>query len=127
MTESAQVRILKPTGDRPSLPLIDGEGEATAIVWPGVGAHERSLHRFVLASGSRTMLQRHPGEAVYYLKDGSARVWDADADEQSELQIGSMVHIEPETGYVFTAGDDGAEIVGGPCPADPALYTHLTS
>lgn len=127
MSDVPKVRILKPGGDCPPLPLIDGEGEATAIVWPGIGAHMRSLHRFVLSAGSQTVVQRHPSEAVYYLRNGSAEVADMDVGERSPLTAGSMVHVEPDTSYVFLAGDGGAEIVGGPCPADPSLYAHLIS
>lgn len=55
---------------------------------------------------------------------GDARVGSGNIDRQ-ELSAGSVVHISPATSYVFEAGDNGTEIVGGPCPADPSLYDHL--
>jgi hypothetical protein len=35
------------------------------------------------------------------------------------------VHVEPGTPYRFEAGDRAVELVGGPCPPDPALYRDL--
>ncbi len=117
--------MIGPGDDRPTLPLVDGEGTATAIIWPGVGAQFRSMHQIVLAAGSSTIPQRHPNEAVYHVTTGTAEVRDLDTDEVAVLTVGSMVHVEPGTGYVFVAGRDGAEILGGPCPPDPALYPDL--
>jgi len=36
-----------------------------------------------------------------------------------------MIHVEPGTRYEFHAGEDGIEILGGPCPADHALYNGI--
>jgi hypothetical protein len=33
-----------------------------------------------------------------------------------------MIHVDAGTQYVITSGDGGMDIVGGPSPADPALY-----
>src|SRR6187200_1010271 len=51
----------------PELDIVDGEGEARAIVWPGMGAETRSLQRIWLKAASRTVELRHPGEAAYYV------------------------------------------------------------
>jgi quercetin dioxygenase-like cupin family protein len=127
MDDKPQVRVVRSDADRPLLELVDGDGEARAIIWPGMGAELRSVHRIILGVGSRTVEQRHPGEAVYYLKSGDARVHDLATGENFELVRGSMIHVEPETPYQFTAEGDGAEIIGGPCPHDPSLYEHLVT
>ncbi len=36
-----------------------------------------------------------------------------------------MVHIEAGSRYAFAAGPAGMELIGGPCPADPAIYSRL--
>jgi quercetin dioxygenase-like cupin family protein len=119
------VVILDAGQECPQLPLVDGAGVARAVVWPGVGAYKRSLHRLSLAAGARTVVQEHPSEAVYYVIDGTATVADPRGGEAERLEPGSMVHITPGAPYVFDAGPAGAELVGGPCPADERLYRHL--
>jgi hypothetical protein len=36
-----------------------------------------------------------------------------------------MAHVDAGTTYRFRAGDAGLDLIGGPAPADPALYAHL--
>ena len=117
-----RVQVVKGGGDTVSLPLIADGGEALAVVWPGVGSKHRSLHRLLLDPGGQTIDLRHPSESVYYVRAGAATVTDADSGEQQALVEGSMVHVDPSTAHRFEAGDDGAEIVGGPCPPDPSIY-----
>ena len=64
-------------------------------------------------------------EAVYYVMSGGAAAADPDNGQTADLVAGSMALIDPGTPYTFVAGDEGAELVGGPCPADPAMYLHL--
>jgi quercetin dioxygenase-like cupin family protein len=102
------------------LPIVEATGRAWAVIWPGTGAQFRSLHRVSLAAGGSTLPLRHPGEAVYYVLAGQGAVRDA-AGTAHPLLEGSMVHIAPQGGYRFDAGAS-LELIGGPCPADPALY-----
>jgi quercetin dioxygenase-like cupin family protein len=125
MEQPRTVQILRDDDDCPSLPIIDGPGSARAVVWPGVGAHLRSMHRISLNPGSRTIRLQHPMEAVYYVISGQVAATDPDSGQTAEMVPGSMSLIDPGTPYVFVAGDEGAEIVGGPCPADPRMYAHL--
>jgi quercetin dioxygenase-like cupin family protein len=120
-----EIRILDGSGG-PELPIIDGEGSARAIVWPGIGAETRSLHRIRLGSGSSTVTLSHPSEAVYYVIDGTGSAHDAGSGDSHELRPGAMFHIDAGTPYEVVAGDDGLEVIGGPAPADPAMYTHLS-
>ena len=122
MSKEHRVQVLKGGGNSVSLPLVAAGGEAVAVVWPGVGSQYRSLHRICLQPGGHTIDLRHPSEAVYYVRSGSAEVVDADSDEQQSLIEGSMVHVDPSTAHRFEAGNGGAEIVGGACPPDPAIY-----
>jgi quercetin dioxygenase-like cupin family protein len=50
---------------------------------------------------------------------------DLGGDESHEVVTGSMLFIEPDTQYQFVAGENGALLLGGPCPPDPSLYLHL--
>ena len=120
------VRICGRTDERPALPLVVGAGRAEAIIWPGMGASHRSLHRFELVAGDATVPQQHPGEAAYHVNRGEVEVEDLDAAVSSPLREGSMIHIDPRTTYRLVARTD-AEVIGGPCPPDPALYEHLGS
>jgi quercetin dioxygenase-like cupin family protein len=120
MTAVDTVQVLDAVG--PRLALVDGEGEARAVVWPGVGARLRSLHLISLRAGARTRSQRHPGEAVYYVVEGSGEVRDPDGGEPHPLEAGSMIHVAPDARYAIAARGAGVELVGGPSPPDPALY-----
>jgi quercetin dioxygenase-like cupin family protein len=126
MVGSREVRVLDAGEQCPALPLVDGDGVARAVIWPGVGAELRSMHRISLAPGARTIPQRHPMEAVYYVMSGAGAVSDPNDPQRRPLVEGAMVHVEPGTAYVLEAGSDGIEILGGPCPADPALYADLS-
>ena len=116
-----QVSIVDPG---PELPLVAGAGEARAVIWPGTGATLRSMQRISLGGGSRTHELVHPSEAVYYVIAGSGRVSEPGGQAQEVLE-GSMVLVEARTPYSFVAGRSGAELVGGPCPPDPALYEGI--
>jgi len=126
MSNSREVRVLDAGDACPALPLVDGDGVARAVVWPGVGAQLRSMHRIRLAPGARTVPLRHPTEAVYYVISGAGMVQDPEDPTSRPLAEGAMVHVEPGTAYVLAAGREGIEILGGPCPADPALYAGLS-
>jgi quercetin dioxygenase-like cupin family protein len=106
----------------PELDIVAGEGRARAVIWPGMGARLRSMHRISLGPGSRTVELRHPTDAVYYVIDGDGEARDGDAGTAEPLVTGSMVHVDRGTVYALVAGSGGMELVGGPAPADPALY-----
>ncbi|MEA2321860.1 MAG: hypothetical protein QOD81_1710 [Solirubrobacteraceae bacterium] len=110
----------------PALRIVEGEGSAHAVVWPGTGAQLRSLARIRLGAGARTVALRHPDEAVYYVIEGYGSVAEGHAAEPNALVPGAMVHIDPGTLYVITADERGLDLVGGPSPADPALYALVT-
>ena len=120
-----RVCVFGPGPDSPELPIVEGEGSARAIVWPGVGARFRSMHRISLGAGARTAELRHPMEAVYYIIAGGGSVRDGAAADATALIEGSMIFVEPGTRYAIEAGAEGIEVLGGPCPPDPALYAGL--
>jgi quercetin dioxygenase-like cupin family protein len=121
-----RVVVLDADEKCPRLPLVSGEGEAFAVVWPGVGANMRSMHRITLRPRSATVRMRHPIEAVYYVIAGEGVMRDPDNGTSDQVVEGSMIHIDPDTAYVCVAGGTGMELIGGPCPADPELYRGLT-
>lgn len=118
------MRVLRADREFRPLPLVEGPGEARAIVHPGVGAQHRSMHYLALAPGARTVAQQHPAsEAVYYVVRGEGAVEDLDAGAAHPVGAGQVVLITPASRYRLRAAA-GSEIVlvGGPCPPDPALY-----
>jgi quercetin dioxygenase-like cupin family protein len=127
MSSAPRVAVLDVDEACPRLAIVAGPGEALAMVWPGVGARMRSMHLIRLAAGSTTVPLRHPMEAVYAVIAGAGRVRDPDAGTSEALVEGSIFHVEPGTAYAIEAGAGGIELVGGPCPADPALYENLAA
>ncbi len=105
--------------------MVETGGSAHAVVWPGVGAQQRSMHLITLDPGGRTVDLSHESECVYHVSTGSGTMVDLDTDESYDATIGSMFLIEPATNYRFIAGAGGAVLLGGPCPPDPSLYAHL--
>ena len=123
--ETDRVRILRDDDGAPELPIVERGGRAWVVVWPGLDAHLRSIHHISLKPGGRTVALEHPMESVYYTMSGSVVASDNSFDRRIDLPTGAMAHIGPDTEYLFEAGPDGAELVGGPCPADERLYSHL--
>jgi mannose-6-phosphate isomerase-like protein (cupin superfamily) len=122
MLAPGEVRVLRAADHGPVLPIVEGEGSARPIVWPGAGAAFRTMHKIELAGGSRTVALRHEMEAAYYVVRGDGVVRDPDEDRGEALVEGSMIFVEPGTAYLIEAGGIGLLLLGGPCPADPALY-----
>ena len=116
-----QIQVLT-LAEGPELAIVEGPGRAHAVVWPGMGAQLRSMHRIELSAGARTIELRHPGEAVYYVISGGGNAIDVDSDQRHSLRPGAMAHIDGDTGYVLSAGEEGLLLVGGPAPPDPRLY-----
>jgi mannose-6-phosphate isomerase-like protein (cupin superfamily) len=118
--------VVASAAEGPELAIVAGEGTARAVIWPGMGAELRSMHRISLSRDSRTIEMTHPSDAVYYVIAGGGEAVDREADERSALVVGSMVHVDGGTPYELVAGGDGMELIGGPCPADPSLYEGLS-
>jgi mannose-6-phosphate isomerase-like protein (cupin superfamily) len=116
-----QVRVLD--GDSGAeLPIVASGGTARAIVWPGTGAELRSLHRIELEPRAETVEMTHATDAVYYVVAGGGEAEDAADGSTERLVEGSMIHVDADTAYVLRAGEAGMDVVGGPAPADRALY-----
>lgn len=115
------VVVLSRTSPRAWVDIVERDGRAEAIVWPGIGAQFRSLHRIDLFAGGRTVVLQHAGEAAYFVMAGGAEIVDEDTGQCSPLPLGSMVHIGPHRPYRIVA-TSATEIVGGPCPPDPSWY-----
>ena len=116
MRAPGEVRVLRTADHGPMLPIVEGEGSARPIVWPGIGAALRTLH------SSRTIVLKHAMEAAYYVIRGDGVVRDPDEGSSEPVVEGSMIFVEPGTAYAFEAKSAGMLLLGGPCPADPALY-----
>jgi mannose-6-phosphate isomerase-like protein (cupin superfamily) len=119
-----EIRILDGSAG-PELPIVEGHGVARAIVWPAMGARSRSLNRIWLTAGAGTVELVHPSDAVYYVIEGAGSVLDAATSEAQDLRTGAMFHVDAGTTYSVRAGGGGMQLVGGPAPADDALYSHL--
>ena len=70
------VQILTLDEQCPALDIVEQGGTAVALVWPGTGATQRSMHHIALDAGGRTQALQHQGEAVYYVKSGAGTVRD---------------------------------------------------
>ncbi len=64
-------------------------------------------------------------EAVYYVISGTAMVQGIGPRTEWTMPAGTMVLVHPGAGYRFKGIAGGAELVGGPCPADPGSYADL--
>jgi mannose-6-phosphate isomerase-like protein (cupin superfamily) len=113
-------------GDGPLLPLLDGPGEVRAVIWPGMGAAHRSIHRYRIEPGTATVPLSHPGEAVFFVHAGLGVVEDAGSGETQAIRPSEIVHVDGGTAYRFRCpGPEPLVLLGGPAPPDPALYEHL--
>src|ERR1700722_12185184 len=126
IADSPTVRVIDSAAGCPDIPLVEGGGNAKAVLWPGNGGTYRTLHLLNLESGARTVALKHAGDSVYYVIRGSGTVADLASGEQNPLEEGSMIHIDAGDTYQFVAAsDDGLRLLGGPCPADFSLYPNL--
>lgn len=123
---SETVRVVDSAVDCPPLPLVRGEGQARAVIWPGSGAAHRSFHLIELGSGASSIDLGHPTDCVYYVIAGTGRVVDLNSAQAQALAEGNMIHIDATDRYRLEAGAGGMTVLGGPCPADPALYAGLS-
>jgi mannose-6-phosphate isomerase-like protein (cupin superfamily) len=123
VSTAPRIQVLDATG--PRLAIVEEGSTAEAVVWPGMGAELRSMHLIKLAPGARTVALEHPSEAAYYVIAGDGRVGDFERGVEFPVELGSMVHTDAGDRYGFRAGSGGLEIVGGPCPPDPALYESI--
>jgi mannose-6-phosphate isomerase-like protein (cupin superfamily) len=120
------VRVMdSAAADCPSLSIIRGKGSARVVIWPGNGARYRTFQVLELQDGDRTTDLTHPTDAAYYVVEGTGVVADAVSGESWPLAEGGMVHIDRGDSYRFEASGAGMRLIGGPCPADEALYTAL--
>jgi hypothetical protein len=116
-----EIQILE--GDAgPELAIVEGAGLARAVIWPGMKARARSLHRIQLEDGAGTIDLCHPSDAVYYVIAGTGAVTEIEPPERFDLRAGSMFHVDAGTRYAISAADGGLDLVGGPAPADDAMY-----
>ncbi len=122
------VRVIDSAIDCPPLPLVRGQGQARAVIWPGNGAAHRSFQLIELGPGASSIDMRHPADCVYYVITGAGRVVDLDNAAAQALGEGNMIHIDAGDGYRLEAdAAAGMTVLGGSCPADPALYAGLAS
>ena len=119
------VTVIDSNGNCPELPLIDGEGHAKAVLWPGNGAKYRTIQVFELKSGSRTIELTHTTDCVYGVVSGNGEIVDLTDGSRQDLAEGNILHIDAADRYRIVAGTDGMSFLGGPCPPDPALYASI--
>ncbi len=117
-----EARVVQPTEWAEAIPLTGEGGVCLPIIWPGMGAVERSLHQFQLPVGVSTLVFEHPSEAVYYVISGEIDVVETAVGSSTRIDTGAMFHVESGTEYRFAGASELAVVIGGPCPADPALY-----
>jgi mannose-6-phosphate isomerase-like protein (cupin superfamily) len=129
MPESASadaVRVIDSRGACPDIPIVDGEGWAKAVIWPGNGARYRTFQIIHLGAGSATRGLEHDSDSVYYVLRGAGLIEDLRRESGETIVEGSMMHIDAGDRYRIRAGEDGLELLGGPCPADPRWYADVS-
>jgi mannose-6-phosphate isomerase-like protein (cupin superfamily) len=124
---SESIQVIDASHSR-EIPIVDGIGNAKVVIWPGMGAHYRTLQVITLGEHSKTVQLCHPeSDAAYYVIKGQGKVLNIQTGKSQDLGEGGMVHIDAKDGYQFIASSSGMRIIGGPCPADASLYVGLTS
>src|SRR5260370_34925708 len=103
------VQLLPLRGSGPLLSIVEGDGSARAVIWPGTGATKRSVHLIQLTPSSRTDRLKHRAEGVYYVLSGSGTVLGDGPSAVPQLTPGSMSHVRPGTGDRFVAGPPALE------------------
>jgi len=122
------VRVIDSAGACPEIPIVDGAGNAKVVLWPGNGAEFRTMQVIRLEDGAATIALTHPVDCVYYVAAGAGQIVDLATGAASDLAEGAMVHIDAGDGYKLRAAAGGdLTVLGGPCPADPGLYSQLAS
>lgn len=123
--EPGAVRVIDSASGCPEIPLVEGEGNAKVVIWPGSGAEFRTFQVISLGERAQTVRLSHPSDAVYYVVEGSGCVMGEEAPGEARLVEGAMVHIDAGDFYRFRADESGLILLGGPCPADPSLYSSI--
>ncbi|HKP18533.1 MAG TPA: cupin domain-containing protein [Gaiellaceae bacterium] len=108
------------------LDIVERNGDAVALAWPGTGSLFRAMHRIDLARDGCTRTLCHPGEAAYVVATGAAAIHGPDGEVTTTVEAPAVLYVPAQTPYVLASGD-GATIFGGPCPPDPALYADSGS
>jgi hypothetical protein len=121
------VRVIDSREGCPELAIVVGDGRARALIRPENGAHWRTFNLIELAAGASTVDLRHASDCVYYVDRGRGAVRDLSDDSLIPLTEGAMLHIDKGDGYRFETDDAELTLIGGPCPADPALYEYLAT
>lgn len=119
------VRVIDSSVTEKPLNLVRGTGSSHAVIWPGNGGIYRSFNLIDLDPQDATRDLRHPSEAAYYVAAGSGAVRALDDGTLQALVEGSMIHVGAGEAYRLEAGEAGMRLIGGPVPADPALYDLL--
>lgn len=125
MGDVRKVVVIRATDPHPALNIVQGDGVAHALIWPGMGARCRTLHHIFLGPRAQTVDLCHEGEAVYYVLSGSPVVVDLASFNGVTARAGTVVHIDGATLYRIKAGPAEVQLVGGPCPPDPLLYKEV--
>ena len=120
------VRVIDTASGGPALPIIEKNGEARAVLWPGNGARFRSFQLISLREDGSTQALRHASDCVYYVIAGEGEIVDLGSDEVSPLGEGTMIHIDAGDSYRLRSVK-GVRLLGGPCPPDPALYAAIAT
>jgi quercetin dioxygenase-like cupin family protein len=122
-----EIRVVRSEVDGVALPLVEGPGRMDALVWTGMGAVHRTMHRVGLERGARTMRLHHRGsEAVYFVVRGTGLAVEDGRTITHAVRAGMMFHVAPGTPYRIQAATGPFVCVGGPCPPDEEMYDGIS-
>ena len=125
LKSSKTVRVIDSAFNRLEIGIVDKKGKAYAVLWPGNGAHYRTVNIIELGVAGRTIDLSHAHECVYYIESGGGCIRDLEINQTHDLIDGSMIHIAPCDRYRLEAGSSGMKAIGGCVPVDPDLYEMI--
>jgi len=121
-----EIRVVRADVDGVALPLVEGPGRMDALVWTGMGAVHRAMHRTALERGGRTVRLCHRrSEAVYFVVRGRGVAVEGNGAAVHPLRAGMMLHVAAGTPYMIQTETEPLVCVGGPCPPDEELYQEI--
>ncbi|ATW27769.1 cupin domain-containing protein [Candidatus Formimonas warabiya] len=117
------IKILHVDRDYVRIPLVPG-GDARAVVWPGMGGKNASLHYVVMKPGQENVPHVHKmSEDIIYVIQGQGVAVDLDQGTEHPFTKGSVIYVPPGIQHTVKAtGTEDYIVVGTLAPADTEMY-----
>jgi hypothetical protein len=90
----AAVQVFDTAGELPQISILNGDGNAKVVMWPGNGARFRSFNLISMMENATTIPLTHKSDCVYYTINGAGEIIDLATGETFSLAEGTMLHID---------------------------------